>query len=385
MLEPELRTKDYGFDVPNFMYNRGHSKQFEIIDNPYAGAPSDEKMGREVSTNSNGANSSNFSTDWLTNIAVNFIDQNKNNPFFYVISYPDPHGPNNVRAPYDAMFTSNNFEIPTTFRTGAIPNENTGSFEKANWTINSGRNKRSEAQIKEILPQYFGMVKCIDDNIKKLLDKLSDEGILDNTIIVFTSDHGDLMGEHGRENKGNPYEASVLIPFLIRYPAIINPNTVINTAFNNADLMDTLIHIAGITNFDETTTTGKSFKNVFTGEDFNVTENGISLNGITFSNLNNWLASFSDRFKLVLEKPTNGRKKIPWLIDLQEDPSETTNFIDFSSGKAKTGYKAIAKTLAEKLKEYYTQYLNTNRIVLEQLDNLINDDINSETSVLFFK
>ena len=58
------------------------------------------------------------------------------------------------------------------------------------------------------MSQYFGMVKCIDDNVGRILDHLRENKLLDNTIIVFTADHGDLCGEHGRHNKGVPLEAS---------------------------------------------------------------------------------------------------------------------------------------------------------------------------------
>ena len=56
------------------------------------------------------------------------------------------------------------------------------------------------------MAQYFGMIKCIDDNIGKLIQTLSDSGILEKTIVIFTSDHGDMCGEHGLINKGVPLD-----------------------------------------------------------------------------------------------------------------------------------------------------------------------------------
>ena len=385
MLQPELKNNDYGFDVKNFMYNRGHYKKFEIIDNPDPNAPAGEKMGNDLGTNSKGTTATNFSTDWLTDRAIDFINDNSSNPFFCVISYPDPHGLNNVRSPYNTMYSNNVFELPETYRADGqgIPNENTGIFAPANWTIASGGNTRTEQEVKNLLPTYYGMVKCIDDNIKKLFDKLSADGILDNTIIVFTADHGDLLGEHGRENKGQPYEASALVPFLIRYPSAITAQTVINTAASNADIMDTLISLAGINSFDFSSTSGNDLTGLINGTEIQPTINGITLNGITYSTLNNWYGVFSDRFKLILEKPSGSTKKIPWLIDLEIDANELTNFIDPTTGKAKPGYKAIAKTLAEKLKNYCSGHITIESNVLEQLDLLINDNINSDTSILY--
>ena len=62
------------------------------------------------------------------------------------------------------------------------------------------------------MPAYYGMVKCIDDNVGRILDTLRENDLLENTIVVFTADHGDLCGEHGRLNKGVPYEGSAKDP-----------------------------------------------------------------------------------------------------------------------------------------------------------------------------
>ena len=68
------------------------------------------------------------------------------------------------------------------------------------------------------MSNYFGMVRCIDDNVGKILTFLKENNLDNNTIVVFTSDHGDMMCEHCRMNKGLPYKTSVGIPFLLRYP-----------------------------------------------------------------------------------------------------------------------------------------------------------------------
>ena len=66
-----------------------------------------------------------------------------------------------------------------------------------------------------MLVQYYGMVKCIDDNVGRIISKLREEDMLQNTIVLFSSDHGDLMGEHHRLNKGVPFEGSAKIPFVV--------------------------------------------------------------------------------------------------------------------------------------------------------------------------
>ena len=95
------------------------------------------------------------------------------------------------------------------------------------------------------MPKYYGMVKCLDDNIGRILETLRKNKQIDNTIIVFTSDHGDLCGEHGRLNKGVPYEGSARIPFLMVCPGKIPAGTVVNEALSCVDFMPTLFALTG--------------------------------------------------------------------------------------------------------------------------------------------
>ena len=164
--------------------------------------------------------------------AIEFIRQNRDNPFCYMVSYPDPHGPNTVRAPYDTMFNHLKFRKP---ETATKSDEGLPRWaKKAERTITGPH-----------MAKYFGMVKCIDDNVGKLINYLRDNQLLDNTIIVFTSDHGDLRGEHHRHNKGNPLEASAKIPFIVYYPAKIPAGSVVNNAFNTVDFAASILSFMG--------------------------------------------------------------------------------------------------------------------------------------------
>src|SRR4030042_1760570 len=136
---------------------------------------------------------------------VDFISAHKGEPFCYMVGFPDPHGPDTVRPPYDTMFKDQKYKTPRTFDPGTrrVPNWGKGD---------AGFNG---------MALYYGMVKCIDDNVGKILGALRKNGVIENTIVVFTSDHGDLRGEHHRQNKGAPFEGSAKIPFVIYYPGRI--------------------------------------------------------------------------------------------------------------------------------------------------------------------
>ena len=185
--------------------------------------------------------------------------------------------------------------------------------------------------------RYMSKLKELDAALKLLLEKLEAAGILDNTIIVFSSDHGDMLGEYGHKDKGVPYEGSARIPFVIRYPKAIKAGTIVNKAANTTDWMDTFLSLMKVDSkvFDPNSTEGRNIASVFT-------KNSDDVEDITFVRFQTWAAVMTDRYKLVFD--TSATK--PWLIDLELDPLEGTNFIDSKD------HKAIVKMLAKRLLEY---------------------------------
>ena len=96
------------------------------------------------------------------------------------------------------------------------------------------------------MPKYYGMVRCIDDNVGRILGALRRNGQIDNTLIVLTSDHGDLCGEHGRLNKGVPYEGSARIPFLLRCPQKVQAGTIVKEALSCVDFLPTVLSLMDV-------------------------------------------------------------------------------------------------------------------------------------------
>lgn len=312
--KPQIAPKrQFGFADNRHMWNRGHWKRIQ------GNSSSFEIQTPE--TNIAGADSTSFTTDFLTNKTIEFIETNKSNPFCYVVSYPDPHGPDLVRSPYNKMFTDMNFEAPATYNRPAEEAPSWAQPEK-NASINQA--------------QYFGMVKCIDDNVGRLISALRQNKLLENTIIVFTADHGDLRAEHHRHNKGVPLEASAKIPFIVFYPEMIKAGSIINNAFNTADFAPSIL---GLLNQKiPAKMQGSNFSELLLHP-----EKQNNWTDITFSRSTNgkWIAAFTSRYKLILS--TNDR---PWLIDMDKDPNELTNFIDESK------YKETIIHMARKLSEY---------------------------------
>ena len=295
--------RKFGFEDNRFMFNRGHWKKFELINGkPRVGARNQKD---QPNYNLNGADDKTFSTDFLVDRAIEFMQDAGSNPFCLMLSLPDPHGPNTVREPYDSMYDDVEVPIPSTIRKpeAQIPA----------WAPTEG--KLTAATLRRLMPNYFGMVKCIDDNVGRMLAHLEQAGKLDQTVVVFTSDHGDLCGEHGRLNKGNPYEGSARIPFLLRYPAKVKGETRIDVALSCVDFMPTVFALMGVKS--KVSTDGRDASDWFKGKLPQGWQDQAYLRGTTGQR---WLCAVSDRFKLVYSKDER-----PWLMDLKMDPEEAFN------------------------------------------------------------
>jgi len=310
--------RQFGFTDNRYMFNRGHWKKLE-----------DTPEGPVVNARLDSADEKSFTTDFLTDKAINFIKTNKTKQFCYMLSFPDPHGPDKVRPPYDTMYEGMSFEAPRTYNK---PVEGVPAWAKP---------KEGEGIDQS---QYFGMVKCIDDNIGRLTECLRQNGLLQNTIIVFTADHGDLRAEHHRYNKSVPLEASAKVPFIVYYLAKIRAGSVVNNAFNNVDFAPTILKLLN-----------QKIPRKMQGTDFSELilkpEKQHKWKDITFvrsagmGSDGTWIAAFTSRYKLIISKNDD-----PWLIDMETDPDELINFIN-EPGKAE-----IVKELANGLNEYRQKY-----------------------------
>lgn len=301
--------RNFGFVDNRFMFNRGHWKKFiDTPDGPQVGA----RNAKGPTYGLNDADEKTFSTDWLCDKAISFIEEHHEQPFCYMVSLPDPHGPNTVRSPYDTMYADAKVVLPATLvrKPDEIP------------AWGAPANVRP-AQLRKLMRQYYGMVKCIDDNVGEILDTLRRRGILDQTIIVFTSDHGDLCGEHGRLNKGVPYEGSARIPFLLYCPGKVTPGTIVNEALTCIDFLPTAMSLLG--HAVPHPVDGRDASALFAGNTDGWQDLAIVR---STSGRSPWLSVLSQRYKLVF----SGIEE-PWLIDLKNDPKEIVNCFGTASHK----------------------------------------------------
>ncbi len=138
--------------------------------------------------------------------------------------------------------------------------------EYVKWTPNEEDNKHTSIVYQEYLKRYLRCVKGVDDNVKRLMDYLEAENLLENTIIVYTGDQGFMLGEHDYIDKRWMYDESMRMPFFVRYPKELKSGIRTDAIINNTDFAPTMIELAGGKTPDYMQ--GKSFKSILeTGQE----------------------------------------------------------------------------------------------------------------------
>ena len=112
--------------------------------------------------------------------------------------------------------------------------------------------------------EYLRTVAGVDDNVGRLLDYLDENGLADNTVVIYSSDQGWYLGEHGWYDKRWMYEESLQTPLLVRWPGHIQPGSVSSTMVSNLDFAATFLDLAGVEVPDDIQ--GRSLKPIFLGE-----------------------------------------------------------------------------------------------------------------------
>jgi arylsulfatase len=185
-------------------------------------------------------------TNWTVNEALRFLEKRDPScPFFLTVSFLAPHPPLIPPAPYMERYLRSDLPKPV-IGDWATPPENNGlgmgqSASRVNLTGDALRSARAA---------YYGLINHIDDQINRLLNPVDgiDRMTDGNTIVIFTSDHGEMLGDHYLWRKVVPYEPSARIPFLIRPPrrSGITPGTVVQQAACLEDIMPTVLSMVGI-------------------------------------------------------------------------------------------------------------------------------------------
>jgi N-acetylglucosamine-6-sulfatase len=219
--------------------------------------------------------------DVITDLSLAWLKQRPakgTKPFFLMHHFKAPHDDFENAERYDFLYAG--ATIPEPESLARVPNhgseatKGTGtSVGKRNSRRNMGMHMHVDPALSDAdyqreayqryLKKYLRCVRGVDDNVARLLDHLRQSGELENTVIVYTSDQGFMLGEHDYIDKRWMYEESQRVPFLVRYPRSIRGGTVSDAIVNNVDFAPTLLDFAGVTT--PPSMQGRSFRSILEG------------------------------------------------------------------------------------------------------------------------
>jgi arylsulfatase A-like enzyme len=228
-----------------------------------------------------------YVTDVITDLAIDYLQNRpKDKPFFLMCHHKAPHRPWEPDAKHKAMFANRMIpEPPTLFDDGAT---RTDAWRECRQKVFDDMTRRdlkldppadlagparnqwlgvkpTEVEIERdgkkvvltgeplkrwkyqrYMQDYLACVQSIDDNVGRLLDWLDKNGLGENTVVIYTSDQGFFLGDHGLYDKRFMYEESLRMPFLVRWPGVIKPGTVETAMAINPDFAPTFLDLAGV-------------------------------------------------------------------------------------------------------------------------------------------
>ena len=201
-----------------------------------------------------------YCTDLITDFSIDFLDKRpKDKPFFLMCHHKAPHRNWQPRADKKAKWANIEVPLPETF-----DDEYTGKSDASREATMRVADHLTPNDLKEQPPEgltgrdlkiwkyqrymrdYLACVESVDDNIGRLLDHLDRQGLRDNTLVIYTSDQGFFLGDHGWYDKRFMYEESLKMPFLARWPGKIKPGTTSGDMVLNVDFAPTFLAAAGL-------------------------------------------------------------------------------------------------------------------------------------------
>jgi arylsulfatase A-like enzyme len=273
-----------------------------------------------------------------TDHAIAFLKENRDRPFLLWLSWGPPHSANN-KAPEEF---SRLYDPEKLILRPNVPKESSGFPHRLGWYEGIDDNLE---ELRSLLAGYYAHISALDDCFRKLRDAIRAMGLDDNTILVFTSDHGDMLGSHGLWNKQQPYDESVRVPLLMRVPGV-EPRRE-PAPISTPDLFPTLAKLAGLPVPEEVQ--GRDYTPRLQGKAFSA-EAALIGNYHPFGQNptkrggREWRAVRTERYTYVRDRQG------PWLFfDNQADPYQTSNLVNQPAHAARQ--KELHRILDQKLAE----------------------------------
>ncbi len=249
-----LKTQPQGFDYYNVLPGQGRYQ------NPIL-----KEMGQAWSEK--GKEYEGFSSDVIANEALQWLEnRNDQEPFFLMCHFKAVHEPFDFAARYQSLYENDTLPLPSSLFEDRS-HRSAGSREKGIFmqdlmgrylnrpnfypqppldTTGLSEREKIEATCQKLRKDYLRGVAGLNDNLERILDYLDEQGLTQNTIVVYTSDQGYFLGEHGYMDKRWMFEESARMPMLIRYPEQIKAGSVNDDLLLNVDFAPSFLDWAGV-------------------------------------------------------------------------------------------------------------------------------------------
>lgn len=262
---------------------------------------------------------------------IDAIDRlkNKDKPFSLTCSFHYPHAPMIPVEPYASIYDPSKMIPPANIADNMANSPYAGGNGRKEFTEYANPEK-----IKFMMASYYALISEVDHWVGEIMNKLDEEGLTENTLIVFTSDHGEMLGAHGMREKNVFYEESSHIPLLVSMPGVIPANTVVHGYTSTVDLFATIIDYLGVGKY---ASNGESLRGMI--EDTNPEQGKFVITEWDYRGDGepNYMI-VKDGWKMMIPKTATSRV-IEALFDLNTDPGEVVNLIGSNPNAAKYSYK----------------------------------------------
>ena len=296
-----------------------------------------------------------FIVDLMTDDALEFLRKNSGGPFALSVHFREPH------APYTPLP-----ESEATWSAGVDPAVPNPEFPKLNIS-----------KVKQLTKDYLGSVAAIDRNLGRILDELDRLKLSDNTLVIYTSDHGYNIGQHGILHKGNGswiltenppatehipsglrpnmYDTSLRVPALIRWPKRIPAGKTIDRTITHLDWLPTILSATGTTLPPDTRIHGQTILPLVTGQGpLNRADDLYTEFSVQHTMRADMRSYRTTQWKLMQDFLNPGRDE---LYDLHADPGETKNLADSDRQDSQVAYKHLAHLIRARMIELHDPFL----------------------------
>lgn len=185
-------------------------------------------------------------TKRLTDAGLEFIDRHASGeaPFFVTINYQDPHPFFTCPEPWASLFQADQFTLPPNYRTEPAEGE---IRRLTHWRIHSGETDMPEPELRQAMAMYCGQIRYVDDQVGRIMQRLRERSLLENTIVLFWSDHGEFIGDFGVTHKLPAFfECLIRVPMVLWDPTGKVPRGVFPDMVEAMDIVATILDLCRV-------------------------------------------------------------------------------------------------------------------------------------------